>query len=73
VPVINETKRDFCQIAKVRDNKNHASSMCRLKTKLLSYETDMVNGTGEKCKTEEKLSREFCRALCAVRRVVNTV
>jgi hypothetical protein len=26
-----ETKHDFCQIAKVRDNKNHASFICQLK------------------------------------------
>jgi hypothetical protein len=35
---ILETKHDFCQITKVRDNKNHASSIYQLKTKLLFYE-----------------------------------
>jgi hypothetical protein len=34
-----ETKHDFCQITKVRDNKNHASSIRQLKIKLLSHET----------------------------------
>jgi hypothetical protein len=33
-----ETKHDFCQIAKVHDNKNHASFKWQLKSKLLSYE-----------------------------------
>ncbi|MDR1883108.1 MAG: hypothetical protein LBR26_10070, partial [Prevotella sp.] len=31
----------------------------------------ITKGTGEKCKTEERLSREFCRAASTGRRVVN--
>jgi hypothetical protein len=36
----NEAKHNFRQITKVGDNKNHASYIRQLKSKLLSYEKD---------------------------------